>query len=67
MPPILTHRMTQRILVRYYQQDSVEGLRFNYAIDFETETYEKALEYLANIMKTCKGIITSTIIEKIEA
>lgn len=65
----MSHKMTQKIKVKYYQHGGapLSGIpNINYTLDMEAETYEKALEYLKNIMNTCMGVITLTIIEKIE-
>jgi len=39
----------------------------HYSLVMEAESYQKALEYLGNIAHTCQGVITLTMIEKIEA
>ena len=62
--------MTQKLQVKYYQHGGapLSGIpNIKYTLEMEAETYEKALEYLANIMRTCNGVITLTIIEQIEA
>lgn len=66
----MTHKMTQKICVNYYQAGGapLTGIPpIRYSLKMEAETYEKALEYLGNIMRTCNGVITLTTIEKIDA
>lgn len=66
----MTVKMTQKIRVNYYQAGGAPLMgipHIKYTLEMEAETYEKALEYLGNIMRTCNGVITLTTIEKIEA
>lgn len=61
-------KMTQRIHIEYYQGSGASEISdIRYSVDIETDTYNRALDVLTNIMNTCRGVITSTIIEKIEA
>lgn len=60
---------TQKIIVKYNQSGGAPGEpfdRINYSVEMRAVTYEQALQFLDNIMRSCNGIISETHITQIE-